>query len=210
MFRRLKRALFGRTETHELSGDMVDGLVLTGYEAAATTDRLLEFGAGLLKANEERVSAVESKATYLVGYSAAVMAFLVASDVEWESMSPLAVVFLIAAGLFAAFACAFAGMALRAARDWQNMGEATWFPTGKEDIANPDRLGRYYLRAMHQSLQANHRIANQKADEMIASQLLVAASGVCLALGFVADLVAPFLPALLNDVQGLPRVAGWL
>jgi hypothetical protein len=43
---------------------------------------------------------------------------------------------------------------------------------------------------MHQSLQENHRITNQKAGETVVAQLAVAAAGVCLSFGMVGAAVA--------------------
>ena len=90
------------------------------------------------------------------------------------------------------------------------MSEATWFPSDPGVVSEADVLGRWYLRAMHQSLQENHRIANQKAGEMIVAQLCVAGAGICLGLMLMAGPTAVMLArltALLNDVQSIARIA---
>src|SRR5688500_7842171 len=73
---RLAIALLGRTQTIELPAAEVDALV-DAQRPPETTDRLLDFGRGLLRANDERVAALDSKATMIVGYSTAILAFMV-------------------------------------------------------------------------------------------------------------------------------------
>ena len=192
---RLAIALLGRTQTIELSAAEVDAMV-DAQRPAETTDRLLDFGRGLLRANDERVAALDSKATMIVGYSTAILAFMVSQGEPVPGRPWWVVMPWLLAGICAAVACFSSGMALRAARNWKNMSEATWFPKDLSTIADADRLGRWYLAAMHQSLQENHRIANQKASETIISQLAVAAAGVSLAIA----LLASSLTALLDNV----------
>jgi hypothetical protein len=113
------------------------------------------------------------------------LAFMVSRNLSLVGQPSWRVFLWLLAGTFATVACFSAGMALRAARNWQNMGEATWFPADRSVVDDPDKLGRWYLRAMHESLQQNHRITNEKASETICAQLAVAGAGICLALSLV-------------------------
>jgi hypothetical protein len=196
MFERLWTAMFGRTLTQRRSPEDVDALVL-GYQSQETTKVLFDFVRALLKANDDRTAAVDSKATMLIGYSTAILAFLLTRGPGLVG-EPWWLVFLrLMTGIFAAVACVSAGMAIRSARNWQNMGEATWFPVDRETIGDPDKLGRWYVRAMHESLRHNHEITNKKAGEMICAQLAVAGAGFCLAVSLAGGALA----ALLNNVQ---------
>jgi hypothetical protein len=199
MLDRLAKAAFGKTSTIELEPATVDALV-DGPRSPESTDRLLDFGRALLRANDERAAALDSKATMIVGYSTAVLAFMLSRSMPVVGQPFWLVLPWLSAGIFAAIACVSAGMALRAAQNWRNMGEATWFPKDVATIADPDRLGRWYLTAMHQSLQENHRITNQKASETICAQLAVSAAGTSLALGLALALVLAALAALLGSV----------
>ena len=79
MFKRLKHALLGQTATQERRPDDVDALVAS-CQSPETTKLLLSFGDKLLKANDDRVAAIDAKATALVGYGTAILAFLVTRD----------------------------------------------------------------------------------------------------------------------------------
>jgi hypothetical protein len=208
VFQRLKYALLGQTSTQERQPDDVDALVAS-YPSQDTTKLLLSFGEKLLKANDDRVAAIDAKATALVGYGTAILALLVTRNLS-VSGSLTRALLLAATGGFATVACVSAGLALRATRNWRNLSEATWFPSDLGVVSEADALGRWYLRAMHQTLQENHRIANQKAGEMIVAQLCVTGAGICLALLFMAGptaIVLARLTALLNDVQSTARIA---
>jgi hypothetical protein len=186
VFRRMNEALFGRSMTLERAASDVDAVV-AGVASEETTKLLMAFGENLLKSNEERVAALDGKATALVGYSAAILAFLVTrqSSPRGETWQLL---LLALAGGFATATCICAGLALRAARNWRNMGEATWFPRDPRDVASADVLGRWYLRAMHQSFQENHRLVDEKAEEVVYAQAFIALSGVCLGLLLIGRL----------------------
>ena len=148
----------------------------------------MEFGESLLGANEERIKAIDAKATMIVGYSTAILAFLVNRDVQLAGEPVLKVFLILSATAAGSAACYFSGMTLRAAQNWQALGEATWFPNDGVTAKEPDRLRRFYLKAMHQTLQENHRKTNIKAQALIKAQLSVALAGMLLGASLVADL----------------------
>jgi hypothetical protein len=208
MLIRLRQALFGATLTHERKPAEVDALV-DAYPSGDTTKYLLDFGQSLLRFNDSRAAAIDSKATMLVAYSTAILAFLTTRDLQWLEISPIKAGSLVVTGILSAVSLVSAGLALKAARNWRVIGEATWFP----NVANAktsDQLGRWYLRAIHQSVQDNHRINNAKAGELIRAQLCIVGAGFCLALSFAVDPLAGYLPALLDNVQGLARATAAL
>ena len=161
---------------------------LENISAEDVTKELFDFGQMLLAANDERVGFIDFKATTLVGYSSAILAFLLMRGVGWVH-SPFELVAIAIAGVAAGLACFFAGMALRGAQNWSELGEGTWFPR-EQVLAGADQLKRFYISAMHQTLQDNHRIANRKADQMILAQVLVALAGVLLAITLIVSIGA--------------------
>jgi hypothetical protein len=165
-------------------------------DVTPTTDLLLDFGKDLLRANDERIASIDSKATVIVGYSAAILALLVTRDTALAGEPVWRVFPVLAAAIFAVLGCMWSGLALRAARDWQSPGEATWFPEDTSVAADADSLRRWYLKAMHQSFQDNHRITDQKAGELVRAQLAVTAAGACLGLTLAADAAAAILQRL--------------
>jgi hypothetical protein len=175
----IRTSLLGATKPHELPGEEVDQL-LAKYPSEEVTKELFDFGQMLLTTDDERVGLIDSKATTLIGYSSAILAFLLMRGVSWtHSWVELIAIALVA--VLAGLACVAAFMAVRGAQNWSQLSEATWFPRDQV-LAGPDQLKRFYISAMHQVLQDNHRIANRKADEMIIAQILVAAAGVLLAI----------------------------
>ncbi len=179
----LRNSVLGKTKTIELPGAEVDEL-LAKYSAEDVTTELFDFGQMLLTANEERVGLIDSKATTLVGYSSAILALLLMRGATWTH-SWLELIAIVIVALAAGSACLFSLMALHGAQNWSQLSEGTWFPRDRV-LQGSDSLKRFYISAMHQVLQDNHRIANHKADQMIMAQILVALAGVLLAITLAA------------------------
>jgi hypothetical protein len=87
MLERLLNALFGRTSTQERDAGDVDALV-ENYRSPESTKQLLEFGRALLTANDERVEALDTKVTMIVGYSTAILAFMITRVAGRSSARP--------------------------------------------------------------------------------------------------------------------------
>lgn len=200
----LRDSILGVTRTQELPGAEVDEL-LAKYSAGDVTKELFDFGRMLLTANDERVGFIDSKATTLVGYSSAILAFLLMRGVGWMHSS-LELVAIAIIAVIAGLACFFAGMALRGAQNWSELGERTWFPQ-EQVLAGSDPLKRFYISAMHQVLQDNHRIANRKADQMILAQVLVALAGVLLAIVLTAAIATTMIRSFTSRPSGLRSVS---
>lgn len=191
--KQLRKSILGATETHELPGEEVDQL-LDEYSSEDVTKELFAFGQILLASDDERVGLIDSKATTLVGYSSAILAFLLLRGVSWTH-SWLELGGIAIAGLLAGCACFSAGLALRGAQNWKQLSETTWFPRHKV-MEGPDPLKKFYISAMHEVLQVNHRIANRKADQMIMAQVLVAWAGVILAITLASVSITAIITSL--------------
>jgi len=178
IWHKLRSAILGRTVTNERTASEVDSL-LDGTLHEGVTKELFDFGRYLLDQNNARDAAIDEKATSIVGYSAAILAFLVTRESSWTH-SPAKLVALVVIAALAISASAYAGLALRAARNWNELSEATWFPGDTHFLSDEDQLRRYYLTAMHQVHQENHKLVNQKADQMIWAQISVAAASILL------------------------------
>jgi hypothetical protein len=172
--------LFGATEVLEMSNDEVD-MVVAGAASEQVTDELYKLGEMLLSEIQERVSGLDSKATTIIGFSGAILAFLVHQSAQPATVSTLELVGIILVALLAGTASAFAFLALKGARNWKWFSERNWFPA-PEAKAGTDQLKRYYVRAMHRVERANNRIANKKADNVVKAQVLLALAAIVLAL----------------------------
>ncbi len=175
---RLRGYLFGSTVVRELSEQEVDDLI-DQYTSEGVTDELYKFGAMLLSENESRAASIDSKATTVVGYSGAILAFLILQAPIWAKATVWELAGISIAAFVAACACVCAFSALRGARDWAWFSEKQWFSKSAA-LKGADPLKRYYLKCMHGIKQANHRIANQKADSLIKAQMLLAVAAIVL------------------------------
>jgi hypothetical protein len=180
----LRTHFLGATKTRELPEDEVDALI-DNLPSEQVTDELFKFGEMLLAENEARIGALESKATVVVGYSGAVLAFLVLRAPDWARTSRWELVGLLFAALCAASACTCAFSALIGAKNWDWFSEKQWL-AAKPALVSADKLKRHYLKAMHGVKQTNHRITNRKADSIIKAQLLLAATAIVLGVTLAA------------------------
>jgi hypothetical protein len=71
MFLRLRRVLFGATLTRERAPSEVDALVAAYPSGGDITKLMLDFGQSLLRFNDSRAAAIDSKAGTLVAYNLA-------------------------------------------------------------------------------------------------------------------------------------------
>jgi hypothetical protein len=78
----VRTSLLGATKTQELPGEEVDQL-LAKYPSEDVTKELFDFGQMLLTTDDERVGLIDSKATTLIGYSSAILAFLLMRGASW-------------------------------------------------------------------------------------------------------------------------------
>jgi hypothetical protein len=179
-FRKVTLYLFGATEVLEMSNDDVD-MVVAGVATEQVTDELYKLGEMLLSEIQERVSGLDSKATTIIGFSGAILAFLIHQSAQSIATSTLELIGTILVALLAGVASTFAFLALKGARNWKWFSERNWFPA-PETKAGTDQLKRYYVRAMHRVEQANNRIANDKADNVVRAQVFLALAAIILAL----------------------------
>lgn len=170
--------LFGSTQTHELPEEEVDDL-LTQCTSPEAIDELYKFGRELLAENETRTAALDTKATTVVGFGGAILAFLILQTPQWAASTTWELFGISAAAICAAVACVYSFSALRGARDWAAVSERNWFPK-QEVLKGPDDLKRAWIRVLHTIRQVNHRITNEKADKVIKAQLLLASAAVIL------------------------------
>jgi len=187
MMERLRSYLFGSTLARELPDNEVD-IVIDNIVSEEVTNELYKFGTMLLSENESRTAAIDSKATTLVGYSGAILAFLILQAPTWTRATSWELAGISLAALAAAVACIFAFSALRGARDWTWFSEKQWFPKNAA-LQGADQLKRHYLKCMHGVKQSNHRITNEKANSLIAAQLLLAAAAIALGLTLTASAI---------------------
>jgi hypothetical protein len=193
MIEAVRNRLFGSTATQEREAAFVDVLV-DQTESSASIAAMVNFGQALIKANGDRIAAIDGKATNILGYSIAILAFI--STQPLIGQSPLRTFPLMLAAVFALLGGWSAALTTHAARNWQSMSECTWFPDSAATASDSDQLNRWYLKAMHESLQVNQRKANQKAAKLTQAQVATAAAGLCLGLSLAGSALLALQHAL--------------
>lgn len=178
LLRRRRRWMLGKSLTlrkNTLTNDEVREL-LRRYpvEQTETTDVLYRMGEFLLRENLERTAFLDGKATALLGYLGALLAFIVSQLPKWGPTTSWEVrTFLVVAGVgaLASLACA-APIVYR--RRWTWFGDRAWLR--QELLAAPEMMRRHYVARMH-LVNADHGEHN-------------AAKGIWLARAHLAGVVA--------------------
>jgi hypothetical protein len=145
------------------------------------TDQLCAFGRMLLDETLSRNNQLESKATAVIGFSGAILAFLVTQARSWlVDLSPFEQIIMgcVVASAFAATVAAF--LALLISRfAW--FSDAQWFQTEGGVLEDADRLKRFHLLAIH-SINRKFETANDlKAGRVAFAQRMLALATIGLA-----------------------------
>lgn len=188
-WRRVRNGIIGQNAAaQELTPAYVDDLVDKRI-SKETAEELFTFGKLLFANNDDRIKTVETKALSILGYSSAILAFLVTRSADLDRSLPGAICIAFV-GMCAASACVYGWLAL-IPRRWKALSETTWFPPPnfRERLDEPDDLKRWYIKAMHQMYQENHRITDKKARLMFKGQLSAVAAGLLLGLALIANSV---------------------
>jgi hypothetical protein len=171
----------------ELLSNDVDDLVDNGI-TPETTEELFSFGKLLFANNDDRVKTIEIKSSSIIGYSSAILAFLLTRSADVDK-SPLNAVCFVIIGCCAIAACIYGWFALKS-RPWKALSETTWFPLKHSSKPlEPNDLRRWYVKAMHQMYQENHRITDKKARWMVRAQHSVELAGIALGIALVGNSV---------------------
>jgi len=151
---------------------------VSSYESTATTDTLLGFGRILIDANRDRTKQLETKATLIVGYCIALVAFVVTRPVTtpgWASGAMMAATILAIGGLVAA-----TWALLVKTHPW--LSDSQWFENSKGVLDDTDRLKRCHVLALHSVNARLHTSNDTKADRIMIAQWLTVLAGIALAL----------------------------
>jgi hypothetical protein len=151
---------------------------VSSYEETQVTEHLREFGRVLIEANRDRTKQLEGKATLIVGYCLAVLAFLASREpsviVGWPSM------FLRAAGLFAGISLGLVFLALRV-RSYPWLSDSQWFENENDVLEDADRLKRCHVLALHAANKQLNASNDKKADWIVRAQACLILTGISLA-----------------------------
>ena len=149
------------------------------YEDPAITDQLYAFGSVLLNEIGVRATQIDTKATTAMGWSTAILAFLLAQLGRVNGKLDIAFTIIAATLAFAAAALAFAAIQPRTQWEWPS--DLDWFQ--RAAFPSADRLKRYHVRSIHGVRQAQLRITEDKGVWLRWSYVALVASAFSLATG---------------------------
>lgn len=151
-----------------------------------TVDELYEFGTLLLAEVQGRSAALDSKLTSILGWSSALLGFLLVGA-PGGFLGDL--LLLVAAGLaLGAVISSSAGLRIVI---WMTPSEQDWFRDGLMD--SPERLRSYHVISMLNSHQDHEREMGKKAAHLVRSEKLLVATAVLIAVAlFWTRWISPF------------------
>lgn len=162
------------------------------------TEELFSFGQLLLDEIQQRTAQLDTKLISLLGWTAAILAFLLVGDASWlESVYKIGLattIMMLLATLssLGAVVCSFLGVKTTV---WQFPSEKDWFRSSLFD--NVLAMKKYHLISMLETHQAHSRVNARKGQRAHEAEWLLAVSAVLVGLTTLAKLY-PHLRALLS------------
>ncbi|HEY2393724.1 MAG TPA: hypothetical protein VGK22_21300 [Candidatus Angelobacter sp.] len=151
-----------------------------------SANELYSFGFSLLDETRERISRIESKATSMMVWSMALVAFIFSrvdgGKIVFHSTALVPSIIAVVSAALAAACIVSSWMAIRVVYG-PVMGDEQWLP--EEDINNPEELKLYHARVVHLANSHLKKAASLKGIWLRRTQKLLATSGVLLAIGIM-------------------------
>jgi hypothetical protein len=171
-------------QRNDLSDAEVEDRIYS-YEDMGVTDELLAFGQVLVEEVQQRGGQIDSKAAMVLGWSTAVLAFLLDRVRDVSVVWSLGIS--LAGGLCALFAAILAYRALRARQGWKYPSDADWFQ--KSALVSGDELKRFHIRCWHEIRKSQNALVEQKGKLLLSSQWLLVIAAAFLTAALVAQVL---------------------
>jgi len=161
------------------------------------TEELFSFGQLLLDEIQQRTAQLDTKLISLLGWTAAILAFLLVGDASWlesAKTGPASTITMLLATLssLGAVVCSFIGVKTTV---WQFSSERDWFKTSLfDEVLN---MKKYHLISMLETHQAHSRVNERKGQRAREAEWLLAVSSVLVAVTTLVKLY-PHLCAVLR------------
>ena len=141
---------------------------LTAAPSKELVDELFGFGGHLLSEVTARTSAIDAKANWVLGWSAAVLASVVVGSPQWISTNNWGVIVLVSLALASALVAAVAASMVLHIRDWSWPSERDWLC--HELFGDPVKLRAFHLVSMLETHQSHVAHNNRKGDYLVVAQ----------------------------------------
>jgi hypothetical protein len=174
----------------------IEGLLMAD-QYRDLTEELFSFGQLLLDEIQQRTAQLDTKLISLLGWTAAILAFLLVGDTTWlesaykTGLATTIMMLLATLSSLGAVACSFLGVKTTV---WQFPSERDWFQTSLFD--DPLKMKKYHLMAMLETHQAHSRANERKGERAHQAEWLLAASAVLVGMTTLVKLYPHLCAAL--------------
>jgi hypothetical protein len=185
------------TGIHPVDPEEIKHLLLAA-DNKELTEELFSFGQLLLDEMQQRTAQLDTKLISLLGWTAAILAFLLVGDASGLASATKAGVTTIIMMLMAtltslgAVTCSFLGVKTTV---WEFPSEKDWFQT--KLFNDPLKMKKFHLISMLVTHQVHNRANDRKGRRAHEAEWLLAASAAFVGLTTLAKLL-PYLCALLS------------
>jgi hypothetical protein len=158
------------------------------YQETAVTDQLYAFGSILLAEIQDRTKEIDGKAVMVLGWSLAVLAFLLTQTNNLGGI--VATVFAAISATLALAAAVCAYMARATLSVWAWPSDKVWFQAKvlQLQLGAADELKRFHIRSMHATRQAQLALTERKGKWLSRSETPLVLSAVALGAAVLSKL----------------------
>lgn len=150
----------------------------------------LTFGAQLLEEVMNRSSQIDSKGMSVLGWSSALLAFLLVNAPKIYASGSIFAQVLGSIAMILAFLAAFSGMWASRTREWRGVSDETWFPD-PDLMMDGEHIRQHYLAELHELRSTWDSNCRRKVDWLRIGQNCLAAAGFLVLLILLYALVSP-------------------
>lgn len=169
---------------NDLSREEVKALVYS-YEKPEVTNQLFEFGKMLLEEVEDRSRRINSQSVTVLGWSMAIIAFLV-SGIN-RAPTGISGYFALGSAIAALIAMVFSSNALRTRPNWGLPSDKSWIHGSA--LVQEDELKRYHIRVIYDVMKGNVPLVNSKSRSIYIAEVSLIVAASALIMGFAYQLL---------------------
>ena len=172
---------------NDMSDDHVRQVV-NDCEETDVIDHLYSFGLMLTAEIGQRSDRIESKANLVVGWSTAILAFLVTQLGKLTASRHALQLIAIGIALLAMSALWCAFLALKSRSDWIWPSDKDWFC--ESEVGSSERIKKFHLQCLHGVRQTHQRITQKKGRMLRYSEWFLLTAALLLTLEVVLSLAS--------------------
>jgi hypothetical protein len=170
----------------ELSETEVKELVYS-YKEIGVTNHLYDFGKLLLTDSDRRSARINSQSVTILGWSTAVLAFLIGFGRHFPpSRTPYLV---LLGGVFCLMAVALAFFAIQTRQEWAWPSDKAWIH--RTALNTEDALRRHHVRVMHTIKRQRQAVVDRKSWFLFLAEVSLTLAALALFVGLMCSWLFP-------------------